>query len=133
MFLPILILIRRVIFLFIGLVAFGITAAIPIVNLASFLTVPLTITWLNYKWKQIVEKDTKKPWNFSNIAEGLMASIITVIALAIIVIPVGASGATMTNQLGYRLTMIFCILVIVQYGLIGFLEKINPFEKKRKN
>lgn len=130
--LPFLILLRRMAFLAIGMTVFIATADAFFFSL--FIALPLVVTWINYAWQKIFGKQPKKFWHISNVSEGLIAAFVATVALAIIIIPFALSNSNITiSPAGAkRLTILFFILAAAIYGIIGYLETINPFKSRKK-
>lgn len=125
MLLPTLILIRRMAFLSIGMYFFVQTGN-PDLS-ALIISVLLTVTFLTYFWRKVFRKEPTKFWHFSNIAEGIMALFVALVAISIVYLPFYLTRTTLSSPIGAkRILILTFILAAILYGLIGYLETIIP-------
>lgn len=101
---------------------------------ALIISVLLTVTFLNYFWRKVFRKEPTKFWHFSNIAEGIMALFVAIVAISIVYLPFYLTRTTFSSPVGARRILIFCfVLASILYGIIGYLETLypHPFQSKK--
>lgn len=133
--LPFLILVRRMLFFAISFTLVALVSAFPFLGVfLAFGLFPLSTMWLNHNWHKIFDKSNKKAkkfWQFSNIKESLIASLIAVISILLTVAPFTSRYVYVTNTMAFRMTILLLFWATVFYAIVGGLEYLVNILKSK--